>query len=420
MLTRLTKIATVRRTPQLLQTARFASGGKTTAFTNARDIWGGTQFDINTPAEAQALKELVSTQQATQAAFLKKWPKGAVDVQRINAVHAQATADQNPPLRVAVTGASGQIGYALIYRIASGAVFGPKTPVILQLLELPQAMNSLKGVEMELRDCAFPNLVDVVLTEKPEVAFEGVDYALLVGAQPRTKGMERGDLLLKNAEIFSAQGKALNAAGKGKDTRVLVVGNPANTNALIASRNAPKIPAQNFSAMTRLDHNRGLSQLAEKLHCGVSDIHNFMIWGNHSATQFPDISHASLHGKPLSSLLDNDWVVKTFIPAVQQRGAAIIAARGASSAASAASSLIDATRDTHYGTFGEVTSAAVCSNGEYGVEPGLFFSYPVIYADKSWTIVEGLPQSEFAQQMMKATEAELKSERDAVAKLLPK
>jgi malate dehydrogenase len=341
-------------------------------------------------------------------------------VSELNALFKEAVADQNPPIRVAVTGASGAIGYALIFRIASGAIFGPKTPIRLQLLELPQVMNSLKGVEMELRDCAFPTLTEVVLTDKPEVAFEGVDYALLVGAQPRTKGMERGDLLLKNAEIFSTQGKALNTVAKGKDTRIVVVGNPANTNALIASRNAPKIPPENFSAMTRLDHNRGLAQLAGKTGCRVTDIQNFIIWGNHSATQFPDIEHTTICGRPAPEVVnDNDWVVKTFIPAVQQRGAAIIAARGASSAASAGSSLINAVRNWHYGTSGRVTSAAHVSKGEYGVEPGLFFSYPVSYSDGQWSILNGLTQSAFAQEKMKVTEAELKSERDAVAKLLP-
>jgi len=431
MLTRLSRTrVTGGRTPQFTrsQTATFAAQARfastksdKTAFFTTRDVWTGTAFDINTPAEAAALKDFVATHKAAQSALLQAHPEVTTQVALLNAVFKEATADQNPPIRVAVTGASGQIGYALIYRIASGAVFGPKTPVQLQLLELPGAMNSLKGVEMELRDCAFPSLAGVVLTDKPEVAFEGVDYALLVGAQPRTKGMERADLLLKNAEIFSVQGKALNSVGKGKDTRVLVVGNPANTNALIASRNAPKIPAENFSAMTRLDHNRGLAQLAEKLHVAVSDIQDFIIWGNHSPTMFPDISHATVHGKPVAELInDDEWVRKVFTPAVQQRGAAIIAARGSSSAASAASSLMNATRNWHFGTMGHSVSAAVVSKGEYGVEPGLFFSYPVVYdSNQQWSIVKGLSQSAYAQEMMKVTENELKSERDGVAKLLP-
>jgi len=427
MLTRLRRaraapVGRSNRAPIVAKQVRFSSvKPEKTAFFTTRDVWTGTAFDINTPAEATALKDFVATHKAGQAALLQAHPELSPQVAILNATFKEASADQNGPIRVAVTGASGQIGYALIYRIASGAVFGPKTPVQLQLLELPQAMGSLKGVEMELRDCAFPNLAGVVLTDKPEVAFEGVDYALLVGAQPRTKGMERADLLLKNAEIFSVQGKALNSAAKGKDTRVVVVGNPANTNALIASRNAPKIPAENFSAMTRLDHNRGLAQLAEKLKVGVTDIQNFIIWGNHSPTMFPDISHATVNGTPVAQLLnDDEWVRKVFTPAVQQRGAAVIAARGSSSAASAASSLMNAVRNWHYGTMGQVTSAAVVSKGEYGIEPGLFFSYPVTYdSNQSWSVVQGLPQSEYAQQMLKTTENELKAERDGVAKLLP-
>jgi malate dehydrogenase len=326
----------------------------------------------------------------------------------------------DPPIRVAVTGASGNIGYALLYRIASGDVFGPRTPVILQLLELPDALQALQGVEMELRDCAFPNIRGIVLTDKPEVAFENVDYALLVGAMPRSKGMERADLLMKNAEIFSVQGKALNTVGKGKDTRVLVVGNPANTNALIASRNAPKIPPQNFGAMTKLDHTRGLAQLADKAGCSIVDIKQFCIWGNHSATQFPDISHATINGRPAKEVINDDiWVRDRFIPDVQQRGAAIIKARGKSSAASAASALIDNTREWHYGTT-DWTSVGVCSNGEYGIEKGLFFSYPLTFQNQQWKVVDGLPISEFAQQRLDATHKELKEERDAISSMLPK
>jgi len=287
-------------------------------------------------------------------------------------------------------------------------MFGPKTPVILHLLELPQMQQSLQGVVMELRDCAFPTLRDVVLTDNPEKAFEGVDYACLVGAQPRTKGMERGDLLKKNAEIFSIQGKALNKAGKGKDTRVVVVGNPANTNALIAQRNAPSIPAANFMAMTRLDHNRGLSQIAEKVSCQVTDIDRLVIWGNHSATQFPDINHATIKGKLAIDVLDSKWVSDTFVPAVQQRGAAIIAARGLSSAASAASALIDTVYDWHYGTAGKWTSTAVVSNGEYGVEKGIVYSYPVVINDKKqWEVVKNLPITVEAAARMETTHKEV-------------
>jgi len=351
---------------------------------------------------------------------LSKYPDLKPVLDNMNNNFAQATADQTEPLRVAVSGAAGQIGYALLYRIACGYVFGPKTPVILQLLELPQAQPALKGVEMELRDCAFPALVDIVCTDSAEVAFAGVDYALLVGGQPRTKGMERADLLLKNADIFSVQGKALSKVAKGKDTRVLVVGNPANTNAMIAARNAPNIPAENFSAMTRLDHNRGLGQLALKLGVAVNDVKQFAIWGNHSPTQFPNLAHATISGKPaLEVVNDAEWYKNVFTPCVQKRGAAVIAARGSSSAASAASSLIDAVRDWHFGTRSNWTSAAVSSNGEYGVDKGLFFSYPVRFADKKWRIVSDLPvNDEYSAKMLEATLQELRGERDAVTKFL--
>jgi len=273
---------------------------------------------------------------------------------------------------------------------------------------------------MELRDCAFPTLVDIVCTDSPDVAFAGADYALLVGGMPRTKGMERADLLLKNADVFSVQGKALNKVAKGKDTRVLVVGNPANTNAMIAARNAPTIPAENFSAMTRLDHNRGIGQLVEKVGCSVTDIHKFAIWGNHSTTQFPSLAHATIRGKPaLDVVNDDDWYKNHFTPTVQKRGAAVIAARGSSSAASAASSLIDGVRDWHFGTVPDWTSAAVASNGEYGVDKGLFFSYPVVFADRKWSIVKDLPLDEYSHKMIEETLKELKGERDAVAKYLP-
>jgi malate dehydrogenase len=280
--------------------------------------------------------------------------------------------------------------------------------------------QALQGVVMELRDCAFPTLRDVIVTDNPEKAFEGVDYALLVGAQPRTKGMERGDLLKKNAEIFSIQGKAMNKTAKGKDTRIVVVGNPANTNALIAQRNAPSIPASNFIAMTRLDHNRGLAQIAEKTGCLVTDIDRFVIWGNHSATQFPDINHATVKSKLAIDVLDSKWVNDTFIPAVQQRGAAIIAARGLSSAASAGSSAIDTVYDWHFGTAGKWTSAAVVSNGEYGIEKGIVYSYPVVFNEKKWEVVKNLPITQEAAVRMEATHKELLGERDAIASLLPK
>jgi len=302
-------------------------------------------------------------------------------------------------------------------------------------------MQSLQGVILELQDCAFPTLKGIVATDVPEKAFEGVDWALLVGASPRTKGMERGDLLTKNAEIFSIQGKALNSSAKRDNTRVVVVGNPANTNALIAQQNAPNIPPRNFSAMTRLDHNRGLSQLSSKLGVHIDDIDRFVIWGNHSATQVPDISYATVPvsletGQPIprnfpglrpdnvglrlvSDLVDQQWVTGTFIPTVQQRGAAIIAARGFSSAQSAASSLLDSVHDWEYGTNLGWTSAAVYSNGEYGVEKGLFFSYPVIHSDKQWDIVKHLPIDEWQAQLIEKSHQELIQERDAVSKFLP-
>jgi malate dehydrogenase len=323
------------------------------------------------------------------------------------------------PIRVAVTGAAGAIGYAITYRIACGALFGPHQPVILHLLELPKALNSLKGVEMELLDCAFPSLRNVVITDQAEKAFEGVDYALLIGAQPRTAGMERGDLLLKNAEIFATQGQALGKAAK-KSVRVLVVGNPANTNALIASHHAKTISPNNFTAMTRLDHNRGLAKLSEKTGTPLSNISRFIIWGNHSTTQFPDVSHTLINGRLANDVIKDDaWIEKTFIPGVQQRGGEIIKALGASSAASAASSAIDATHDWHFGTASEWTSAAVHSNGEYGVTPGLFYSYPVVFNDnREWGIVRDLPILPFCAEKMEATHKELLQERDGVAKFL--
>jgi len=290
----------------------------------------------------------------------------------------------------------------------------------LSLLEVPQALDRLQGVVMELNDCAFPLVKGIVATDVAETAFHGVDYALLVGARPRSKDMERADLLMANAQIFSAQGKALNSAGKGKDTRVLVVGNPANTNALIASHFAPSIPKANFSAMTRLDHNRGLSQLSTKLKCKIDEIERFVIWGNHSITQYPDITHTTVGGKWATDLItDRVWLEKEFYPIVQKRGGAILEARGLSSAASAASAAADAVADWHFGTNGRWTSAAVHSTGEYGVTPGIFYSYPVVYnSTKDWDVVRDLPITEHSAKYMEATHQELLKERDDIASLL--
>jgi malate dehydrogenase len=324
----------------------------------------------------------------------------------------------NQPARVAITGAAGQIGYQLAFRIASGQLLGPDTPVILQLLEIPHALGALRGVEMELLDCAFPTLAGVVATDKPEEAFGDANYALLVGAKPRGPGMERKDLLLENAKIFSVQGKALNDNAHRK-VRVLVVGNPANTNALIAYRNAPDLDHARFTAMTRLDHNRALAQLAAKTSASVNDIRQMTIWGNHSATQYPDISHCTVAGKPAPSLVDDTWVRDDFIPTVQQRGAAIIKARGLSSAASAASSAIDHVRDWALGSPADNwVSMAVPSDGSYGIAEGIVYSFPVRCKDGRWEIVQGLDISEFSRARMRATEAELLEERDGVRDLI--
>jgi len=323
------------------------------------------------------------------------------------------------PVRVAVTGASGAIGYALLFRIASGEMLGKDQPVHLSLLELPVAMKSLQGVIMELKDCAFPLLSGVTASSSPDEAFEGANYALLVGAQPRTKGMERGDLLKANGAIFSVQGKALNDRA-ARDVKVLVVGNPANTNAYIAANNAPKLDPKNFTAMTRLDHNRGLAQLAEKTGKPVTSIKRFVIWGNHSATQYPDISHTQIEEKWARELVPKEWVEKEFIPTVQQRGAAIINARGSSSAASAASSAIDHIRDWVHGTNGEWTSMAVHSDGSYGVTPGLYFSYPVVTQESNYSIVQNVPIDEFSAKRLEITHKELLSERDAVKDMIKK
>jgi malate dehydrogenase len=322
------------------------------------------------------------------------------------------------PARVAITGAAGQIGYQLAFRIASGQLLGPDTPVILQLLEIPPALGALKGVEMELLDCAFPTLAGVVATDQPDVAFGDANYALLVGARPRGPGMERKDLLLENAKIFSAQGKSLNDNAHRK-VKVLVVGNPANTNALIALSNAPDLDHARFTAMTRLDHNRAISQLAAKTGATVPSIRQMTIWGNHSATQYPDLSHCLVGDKPATALVDDAWVRDDFIPTVQQRGAAIIKARGASSAASAASAAIDHVRDWALGSAdGDWVSMAVPSDGSYGVAEGIVYSFPVRCVNGRYEIVQGLDISDFSRERMQATEAELLEERDGVRDLI--
>ena len=322
------------------------------------------------------------------------------------------------PVRVAITGAAGQIGYQLAFRIASGQMLGSDQPVILQLLEIPPALDALKGVAMELDDCAFPTLAGIVATDQPDVAFKDTDYALLVGAKPRGPGMERADLLLGNAQIFSAQGKALND-NANRNVKILVVGNPANTNALIAQQNAPDLNPANFTAMTRLDHNRAMAQLANNTGKHVNDVKGLIIWGNHSSTQYPDISHATIDGQSASAAADSDWLKDEFIPIVQQRGAAIIKARGLSSAASAASAAIDHMRDWVQGTpAGEYTSMAIPSDGSYGIEPGVIYSYPVTCSNGEYEIVQGLEISDFSRGLMDATDAELREERAAVADLL--
>ncbi len=321
------------------------------------------------------------------------------------------------PVRVAVTGAAGQIGYALLFRIAAGDMLGPDQPVILQLLEITPALPALQGVVMELNDCAFPTLAGVVATDDPNVAFKDADYALLVGARPRGPGMERKDLLEANGAIFAPQGKALNAHAS-RDVRVLVVGNPANTNALIAQQNAPDLDPRCFTAMVRLDHNRALSQLAEKTGSHVTDIRRMTIWGNHSSTQYPDIHHASVKGKAASALVDDAWYRDTFIPTVQQRGAAIIKARGASSAASAASAAIDHMRDWALGTGeGDWVSMGIPSDGSYGIAPGVIYGYPVTTKGGRYEIVQGLEINPFSRERMDATDKELREERAGVEHL---
>lgn len=323
------------------------------------------------------------------------------------------------PVRVTVTGAAGQIGYALLFRIASGAMLGNDQPVILQLLDITPALGALEGVKMELDDCAFPLLAGVVCTDDPDVGFKGSDYALLVGARPRGPGMERKDLLEANAAIFSVQGKAIND-NADKSIRVLVVGNPANTNALITQRNAPDIDPRHFTAMMRLDHNRAKTQIAQKTGNDVTAISNMIVWGNHSATQFPDLYNAKVNGQPAIEQVDQDWYENDFIPTVQQRGAAIIEARGASSAASAANAAIDHMRNWALGTEGDDwVSMGIYSDGSYGITEGLIYSFPCRCENGEWAIVQGLNVNEFSQTKMKATEQELTEERDAVQHLLP-
>ena len=325
---------------------------------------------------------------------------------------------QPEPVRVAVTGAAGQIGYSLLFRIASGQMLGPDQPVVLQMLEITPALDALRGVCMELEDCAFPLLAGMVQTDDPEVAFEGVNYALLVGSRPRSKGMERKDLLEANGAIFTVQGKALDAHA-ADDVRVLVVGNPANTNCLIAMHNAPGIPRERFTAMTRLDHNRAKAQLAVRVGATVNDVTHMTIWGNHSATQYPDLYHAEVNGAVAAEVVGDDgWIDTTFIPTVQQRGAAIIEARGLSSAASAANAAIDHVRDWVSGTpANDWVSMAVCSTGAYDTPEGIISSFPVTTEDGAWRIVEGLEHNDYSQAKIAATVAELVEERDTVAEL---
>ena len=323
------------------------------------------------------------------------------------------------PVRVAVTGAAGQISYSLLFRIAAGEMLGKDQPVILQMLEITPALNALKGVAMELDDCAFPLLVGMVQTDDANIAFKDANYALLVGARPRGPGMERKDLLAANAAIFSVQGKAINDVAS-RDIKVLVVGNPANTNALIAQRNAPDINSRNFTAMTRLDHNRAMTQLAQKTDTAITDISHMTIWGNHSSTQYPDLHHAKVNGNVAIDQIEQDWYENDFIPIVQKRGAAIIDARGASSAASAANAAIFHMRDWVLGTpEGDWTSMGVYSDDSYGIQEGLIYSYPCVCKNGDWEIVQGLNVNDFSRNKMQSTEAELAEERDAVADLLP-
>ena len=322
------------------------------------------------------------------------------------------------PVKVAVTGAAGQIGYSLLFRIANGDLLGPDRPVRLQLLEIPPALGALQGVAMELDDCAFPLLDSIVQTDQPEVAFDGADVALLVGSRPRTKGMERADLLEANGAIFTVQGKALSAAA-ADDCKILVVGNPANTNCLIAMNNCDRLPEKNFTAMTRLDHNRALAQVAAKADVPVADVTRMTIWGNHSATQYPDVFHAQIDGKPALDVIgDEAWVEDDFIPTVQQRGAAIIEARGSSSAASAANAAVDHVRTWLDGTPDrDWVSMAIPSDGSYETPEGLLSSFPCTTAGGEWSIVQGLDIDEFSRQRIDASNGELADERETVSSL---
>lgn len=322
-----------------------------------------------------------------------------------------------PPVRVAVTGAAGQIGYALLFRVAAGELLGKDQPVILQLLEIPPALPALDGVVMELEDCAFATLAGVVTSADANVAFKDADFAFLVGARPRGPGMERADLLLSNAEIFSVQGKALNEHAK-RNVKVLVVGNPANTNALIAMKNAPDLDPRRFMAMMRLDHNRALAMLAARVQCPVDAIRNLAVWGNHSTTQYPDLHHALVEGKAALDLVERDWYENEFIPGVAKRGAEIIKARGASSAASAANAILDHARDWAFGTpENDWTSMAVAADGSYGIPEGMVYSFPVTCSGGGYGIVRGLDINEFSRMRMEETRAELERERDAIKHL---
>ncbi len=321
------------------------------------------------------------------------------------------------PVRVAITGGAGQIAYSLVFRIASGEMLGPEQPVILHLLEVPNAMEALKGVVMELDDCAYPLLQGIVMTDDANIAFTDIDYALLVGATPRGPGMERSDLLKTNAETFKIQGKALNEFAS-RNVKILAVGNPANTNAYIAMHSAPDLDHKNFSAMTRLDHNRAVAQLAAKTGVDVNNVHNVAIWGNHSATQYPDITHATVNGVKATTIIQQSWIADEFIPNIQQRGSMVIKARGKSSAASAAYAIISHMRDWVMGTDGKWVSAAILSDGSYGITEGLIYSFPVIAKDGEFSIVKELEIDDFSRTKILAGQQELEQERDMVARLL--
>lgn len=322
------------------------------------------------------------------------------------------------PIDIAVTGAAGQISYSLLFRLAAGELLGPDQPVILHLLEITPALEALKGVVMELNDCAYPLLHKIMVTDDPKEAFNNVDYAFLVGARPRGPGMERKDLLLCNAEIFSVQGKALNEVAH-RNVKVLITGNPANTNALIAMNNAPDLSPSCFSAMTRLDHNRSINQLAEKTGVSSTDVKHLIIWGNHSSTQYPDLHHAKVKGQDALSIVGREWFTNEFIPIVQQRGGAIIKARGQSSAASAANAALSHMRTLVFGTDeGDWVSMGVPSDGSYGIEKGLVYSFPMTVSDGQASIVQGLDINEFSREKIRISEDELKEERDAIKHLL--